>query len=131
MRACPSVTVRASIETAAAVIESYNIRTTVYTSDQPEPEAREVCILSMVDDIRRGTIGLLTIEIDESFRERDRELIHPLLARLTQSLTWRHGTAFSEPCLWIPDAIGWCMNHPERRWRNAVTDLPISRVGLS
>lgn len=110
------------------VIASYDIHTTVFTSFAPERDARPACILAMSDHIAERNIVLLTFEIDESFRHRDEQAIQPIATTVRSRLTWRHLHASAEPGLWIPDAIGWCLNHPEQRWRDAASDLPIARV---
>lgn len=112
------------------VIARYDVRTTVFTSRQHESLARPTCLVSMGADAASSRVSHLTIEADETQRERDRQALHPLLAPLSHSIIWRHLRAFEEPGLWIPDAIGWCLDHPDRKWRDAITPFLIERVWL-
>ena len=112
------------------VIANYDVRTVVYTSTRPETIARRDCITAMLRETGQNDIRVLSIELDRTQREHDKRSMQPMKALLREDLLWRHMLASTEPGLWIPDAIGWCLDHPTRRWRNAIADLQMTRIDV-
>ena len=66
-----------------------------------------------------GSLGVDRIVLDHtdaSQRDRDRQVLAPLLAR--SGVTYSHEVAHTtEPMLWIPDAIAWCAG-AKAEWRS-------------
>ena len=122
-----SPTVRSAV---LRVIGNHDVRTTIYIASGNESDAREACITALAQSVLVDRVAMLTIETDETQRTRDSKTIQPLLAETGDPVPWRHLNAFGEPGLWIPDAIGWCLHSPDRKWRDAVTRLPIEYTWL-
>lgn len=110
------------------LLAEFDITTTVFTSRRPEAEARRECLHSLVSDAIGTNVQMLIVEADESFRSKDREVIHSLIGADPYLMHWTHVSPSQEPGLWIPDAVGWCTDHPEPRWRKAVATLGIRRI---
>lgn len=112
------------------VIASYNVHTTVFISSDDEVTARSECITELARNALASRIAMLTFETDVSYRTRDSQSLQPVLKETANPIPWRHLSASNDAGLWIPDAVGWCLDHPDRRWRDAISRLSIERVWL-
>lgn len=74
-------------------------------------ERRAACLKRLVEDAARAGHSRLILEPEEGEQERDRRLLFAQTRRLgcSDTLTYDHQTAATEPLLAVPDAIAWAM----------------------
>lgn len=96
-----------------------------------ELERRVLCLDRLVHDL--GTTGgRLCLERDESLIGRDRQCLIEATRAVgsTESLTYWHESAASEPLLSIPDAVGWAWARGVE-WRRRASAITIDVVEVS
>lgn len=112
------------------IVVASNVTTSIYTSLAPEPTARQACLKALIGDAQDRGVALVVIELDDSFMQRDRHTIHDAVAANRRPIRWQHARSPVDPGLWLPDAVGWCLDSPDPKWKRALSRIPLRRVDV-
>ncbi|WP_440711739.1 hypothetical protein [Herbiconiux sp. YIM B11900] len=88
------------LEVRAHIIES---------SAKRESDGREECLIGLVGQAKKHSHSKLVLERDESIERSDRRILYRELGvhGLRAAVQYDLCAPYSEPLLWIPDAIAW------------------------
>jgi hypothetical protein len=82
----------------------------IYCSPRSVKESREVCLTALIADIAPAGASLLVLESRESMNHHDVRVLDAALRKHgSQTLRYRHLSAYEEPLLWVSDAVAWAM----------------------
>lgn len=86
------------------------VSVTVYAArGLSDPEARKLCLRTLLDDLAAAQAGRLVIEQDDSLMAADRRLIQATLReRDYAGLRYEHARPADHALLWVSDAVAWC-----------------------
>lgn len=88
-----------------------------------EPQARRDCIKAIAVFAAQCEANRLVIELDETQYESDRRILTQIMQSASARIPWDIQPPANEPMLWVADAIAWCWNHPDPRWRALVKPM--------
>jgi hypothetical protein len=126
----PGVEVAASPDGAgdvpAAAICRLNVQLDIYdaTALTDARAAREACLRAIVNDLATAGGHRLVLEQDDSLVKHDQAVLFRAVrdVGVTDTLTYEHLPARTEPLLWIADAAAWCWTHG-RHWQDRVAPV--------
>ncbi|GGF10877.1 hypothetical protein [Subtercola lobariae] len=115
-----------------STLASLNLKVSVYRAGGfDDLQSRRLCLAAVVRDSARQSVTRITLESDLSIEKFDRHVMYEELSRLgeTNAMTYVHERAASEPLLWVPDAIAWCVARGGH-WKRRVDPLVESVIGV-
>ncbi|WP_197701754.1 hypothetical protein [Micromonospora echinospora] len=95
-----------------SVLRALGAQVTIYdaTRYRSVKTARDACLVALVADVAKIAAARLVLELDDSTRKADRDLLYREVraAGVADQLRYDHMRADEECLLAIPDAVAWC-----------------------
>jgi hypothetical protein len=88
-----------------------------------EPQARADCLQALGNFAISAAANRLVIERDQTRDADDRRILTEVMRTASRRVPWELLPPTADPLLWAADAIAWCWTHPDRTWRNAVSQM--------
>ncbi|KAF0964936.1 MULTISPECIES: hypothetical protein [Rhodococcus] len=95
-----------------STITALDVHVRVYDATTLDAKTgRTRCLEQLVTDLAAEGASRLVLEQDDSLVKADRATLYTATRRhgVEEKLRYQHLPARSEPMLWIPDAVAWCL----------------------
>ena len=108
-----------------AIIASGQVTALIYRGKGRDAEIRAESFRRMVQPLLERGVARLIIESREGRDELDRKVLVGQLRGRTDAFLYDHLPPYSDPLLWIADALAWCSS-AEGAWRARIEAVTIS-----
>lgn len=115
-----------------SAVQAMPIRAVIYDAGrfhQTDRAARSACLAALIEDVAAdGADAELVIEQDDSLAASDRNELYRLVRQrgATGRLAYRHGRAYEDQLLALPDIVAWCWVR-STEWRRRIEPV-VTRV---